>query len=138
MNNEELAVKIQQGNFEYYPELWENIKDLIANIANKTFISNRDSCIFAGVTVDDIIQSGFIALTEAVKAFKPESGIKFVSYITYPMKNQVNTLLGRRSSYQDGLNYSISLDTPINNDTDDLTIGNTLPDVRAELLPINK
>ncbi len=36
MNNEELAVKIQQGNLEYYPELWGNIKDLIANIANKT------------------------------------------------------------------------------------------------------
>ena len=135
MSNEELALKIQQGLTEYYNELWENIKDLIALIANKTFVLNRDNCISVGVTVDDIIQSGFIALTEAVKAFKPESGIKFVSYITYPMKKQVDTLLGRRSSYRDGLNYSISLDMPINNNTDDLTIGDVLPDTEAKTAP---
>ncbi len=82
--------------------------------------------------MDDIIQSGFIALTEAVKAFDIESGYKLSSYISYPLKNQINILLGCRSSYRDGLNYSISLDAPLNNDTDDLTIGDTLPDTGAE------
>ena len=131
LHNEELAIKIQQGQIEYYTELWENIKDLIALMANKIFTLNSDKCISAGVTVEDIIQSGFIALTEAVKAFDIESGYKLSAYISYPLKNQINILLCRRSSYRDGLNNSTSLDTPVGNDTEDITIGDALPDVGA-------
>lgn len=132
MTNEELAVKIQAGHTEYYGELWENVKDLIAYLSNRAFAVNYDKCISFGVTVEDIIQSGFIALTEAVQAFEPRSGYKLSAYITYPLQNQVNILLCRRTSYQDGIAHSISINTPVSGEADDLTIGDTLHDSASE------
>lgn len=132
MTNEELAVKIQAGYTEYYGELWENVKDLIAYLSNRAFAVNYDKCISFGVTVEDIIQSGFIALTEAVQAFEPRSGYKLSTYITYPLQTQVNILLCRRTSYQDGIINSISVNMPVNGESDDLTIGDTLSDDTSE------
>lgn len=135
--NEELAVLIKDGKTELYTELWENCKDLISLIAHKHFTVNYDRCISAGVTVDDIIQSGYFALIEAVKYFDTESGYKFVTYLNLPLKRQINTLLGYTSSYRDSLDYSTSLDVPINDDIGERTLGDTIIDEDSELPFIN-
>ena len=137
LTNEELALLIKDGKTELYTELWENCKDLISLIAHKHFTVNYDRCISVGVTVDDIIQSGYFALIDAVKYFDTESGYKFVTYLNLPFKRQVNILLGYNTSYRDGLDYSTSLDVPINDDIGETTLADTIIDENSENAFIN-
>lgn len=135
MTNEELAIKIKAGETGYYAELWENVKGLLTQWANRYYFSYSELCISAGVTAEDIVQNSYFALTSAVAAFDPESELTFVSYMKYPFKNQVRTLLGIRTSYRDALNYSTSVNAAIGNNSEnseDLTFEDIIADETAE------
>lgn len=41
MNNDELAMLIKQGNFEYLPQLWKNTEFLLYNILRYIIIRCR-------------------------------------------------------------------------------------------------
>lgn len=118
MTNEKYALKIQQGNTELYTELWENIKGLITVCANRFIITHSERCVANGVTLDDLIQSGFIALARAVKDYKPNKGYLLSTYLTLHLKNIYNELIGRRTSKRDMLEACASLNVPIDDDTD--------------------
>ena len=76
MTNEELAIKIQEGAAELMPTLWEQVSRWVCKLANKW------TCAFAergGVEVDDLINSGYLALAEAVKTFQVAKGAAFTT-----------------------------------------------------------
>ena len=114
MTNEELATEIKQGSIDLLPELWEQIKLFIYKYCNRYFTLYGGSCTKAGADVDDLIQEGYFALLDAVQAYKPESGYKFITFMSYPLKNHLNTIIGIRtaSGKNSALNNSMSLDKP--------------------------
>lgn len=121
MTNEMLAEFIQQGgNDELIPILWGNVGKILYIKSEQVYRLHKESCTRKGVELWDIKQASYTAFLDAIKAYKPESGNKFTSYLNYPFKNAVNELLGLRTSrtVNEPLNNSTSLDKPIDESSD--------------------
>lgn len=133
MTNEDIAVRIQNGEKELLGELWENNYKLLYLMSNRFYNSYTERCISCGVELEDIQQSCYFALCEAVRAYKQESEYKFTAYINYSFKNAVAALLngGHRRQIIDPLNKSISIDVPLSEDAE-TTKADLLPDDAAE------
>ncbi|MDE5649136.1 MAG: sigma-70 family RNA polymerase sigma factor [Oscillospiraceae bacterium] len=89
-----------------------------------------------GVDIWDLKQSCYMAFLKAIEGYKPDTGKKFTSYLSYPFKNTVNELIGVRTQKQknEPLNDCTSLDTPLKEDEPD---GNTLVDMIADDNAVN-
>lgn len=121
MTNELLVEYIQQGgNDELIPILWEKVRKLLYSKSDSLYRLHKESCSRKGVEMWDIRQASYTAFLEAIKAYKPDNGSKFTSYLNYPFKNAVNELLGLRTSRaaNEPLNNCTSLDKPIEESTD--------------------
>lgn len=128
MSNEELARRIQAGERELLPVLWEQVERFIGMKAGRLYSRLQGRCDACGCTVDDLMQAGFLALLEAVSAFDPGRGYQFLSWLSYPLRNQWNALLNLRTERQRGdpLNSAGSLDELVSEE------GET---ARGELVP---
>ena len=85
-----------------------------------------------GVDFEDLYQTGYIALTEAVKTYKPE-GMSFSSWLVYYLKSAFAAATGYRttSGQNEPLNNALSLDMPTGDETDGLTLGDCVEDPKA-------
>lgn len=128
MTNEELAVLIQQGQREYIPTLYDQVKKLLTSIAKRYFNKFYGPCARCGITLDDLIQETYLVMMEAIRYFKPDSGNKFLSYLSYPMWNHFQKLTGCKAGKRDPLNNADSLDMPLSNEDESFTLGDTIPD----------
>lgn len=135
MTNDELAERVQAGDNELLPLLWEHISKLVRLKINEYIASKADTCQHAGVTFDDLFSEGYIAFTEAISAYKPQQGYKFTSYINYPLLNRCNEALGLRtaSGKHSLLNHAVSLDMPIG-DEDSAELEDIVPDDQDNFL----
>lgn len=124
MSNEELATAIQTGRNELYPELWEQVRRFVVQQANRRYRATEG---YGGVEVEDLIQSGFLALVEAVSYFDPAGGCSFLSVLANCLKTAFARAGGYRTSKRDPLNECKSLDEPIDDPEDD-----TLLDLQAD------
>jgi len=61
MTNEEMALQVQKGDRHLIPQLWEGMRNLICQLANRFYIQQRERCEATGVTTDDLIQEGLRA-----------------------------------------------------------------------------
>ena len=116
MTNEELATRIQQGERELIPELWEQVHDLIYWHVNRFCTQYSERCTASGVTEDDLKQTSFLALLDAVKGYKPDGEYKFTTYLNYPLINHFKAALGIRTAKRNPLDRCASLDMPIGED----------------------
>ena len=118
MCNEDLAVRIRNGERDLMPTLWEQNIKLFQIMATSLYTRYRDRCISSGVTPEDIFQVGYFALLDAVEAFTPASGYKLSAYINFPLLKHFKTLIGIRTTKRDPLHQCGSLDKPIGEDGD--------------------
>lgn len=132
MTNEELAVRIKAGEAGLYGELWENMRRLIGRETLRFYLLHTSSCDDAGVTPDDLLQCGFLALHDAVQSYDPETGYKLSTFLKYPLKTQISEAMGTRTKKRRPLNGCTSLDLPIGEDEDGATLGDMVPDPDAE------
>lgn len=132
MSNEELAVFIQSGQMDLLPELWENVRRFIAKEANRRMVLSAG---LGGVTFEDLYQSGYLGLVAAVDSFDPEKERSFVSWLSLTLKTAFAEAGCYRSTKQscDPLLRAGSLDVPLGEDEDGLTLSDALPDPAAEL-----
>ncbi len=126
MSNEELVILIQSGRDDLLPVLWEQVERFVAMQANQwvqAWKSRR-------VEFEDLYQSGFLAVVQAVQTYDPEKEVKFLTWLGHPLKTAFSAALGVRTEKQrlDPLNSASSLDAPLEHDTDDLTVGDTVSD----------
>ena len=131
--NEELVIRIQNGERELISELWNNNYKLLYLLSDRFYKRNAERCRACGVELEDIQQSCYFALYAAVQSFDIGTGYKFTTYINYSFKNAVAALLngGHRRQITDPLNKSISLDVPLSEDAE-TTKADLLPDDIAE------
>ena len=97
MSNEELAVAIRAGERDKLMELWGQVRRLVHDMAYKRLRATNGA---GGVTLDDLMQAGFLGFLEAVRAYDPSAGFRFTSYLTYPVKSAFSEAEGRRSEKQ--------------------------------------
>ncbi|MDD3569621.1 MAG: sigma-70 family RNA polymerase sigma factor [Lachnospiraceae bacterium] len=133
MTNEELIIKINQGHIELFSTLWEQVRRLVCAYANRYFTLYGDTFAKTGIEVEDLVQEGYFALLDAVQAYKPDSGYKFITFMRYPLKNHFNEVLGFRTAKgrNSTLSNAISLDKPTDG-TEDMVLGDSVPDVGAQ------
>lgn len=129
MTNEEWAIEIQEGR-EDYTALWEQVRRFVCQQANRYFAMYCGSCTRAGVELDDLIQCGFMALRDAVRAYRPENGYSLLAYMKYPLLNHFRAACGVRTARRDPLNNCASLDKPVG-DEGETTLGDLQPSQSA-------
>lgn len=129
MSNEEIAVQIQAGKIELMGELWAGVENLVRWKANRV---NNAIGHSAGVDFDDLCQSGYLALVAAVETYRPENG-SFSSWLMLHLKTAFAEATGYRTvkGRLDPLNNALSLDRPLDNDTDGASFGELVPDPKA-------
>lgn len=87
MTNEEMAMLIQQGHKEYCSELWERVQKLISMLIGK---KSKNRVLPNDIDSEDLHQCGFFAMLAAVKAYNPDKGYKFNTYLEYHVKNAIS------------------------------------------------
>ena len=134
MTNEEIVCAIKAGDTALYPELWERVRRIIFRRALSFYNSRRDFCASHGVTLEDLNQCGYFALVDAVKAWSPESGYRFTTFLNLHMKCQFKAALdgGKQRTAKDMLNCCDSLDKPMGDDLEGLSLEDAIPDPAAE------
>lgn len=127
MSNEEMALAIQAGDSSLILQLWEQCKGLICKEAHRwarAFESRPE------IDVDDLIQSGYLALVDAVRRFQPEKGT-FLSLLAMTLKTAFSDACNVRTEAQkrDPIKSPLRLEKPISDD-DSAVLGDTVPDQR--------
>jgi len=135
MTNEKLAKLAQNPeNKELVPVLWDKVKDLLYMKANSTYRQYSGLFTRCGIELSDIRQSCYIVFLEALKGYKPDSDIKFTSYLNYPFKTMIQELTHTRTSRKEPLNTAASLDKPLqNSDGDETTLESLIPDSETDI-----
>lgn len=128
MSNEELVAAIQAGNSGRMEELWEQVRNLVAWKAKRIMTTLHESSV---IEIDDLIQSGYIAMVAAVDSYKPESG-QFSTWLYYYLQSAFAETAGYRTAkmQKDPMKWAVSLDKPIGDDGD-TTAGELVPDHSA-------
>ena len=136
MTNEQLAALAQQPeNEELVPLLWEKVKLVLWLKAKQAYNARQSVFQQCGVELWDIRQSCYMVFLSALKGYKPETGIKFNSYLSYPFRTLLAELTGTRSSKREPLNEAASLEMPVKDQSEKgkVTLADTLPDERTDI-----
>ena len=82
MTNEQLAIRIRAGIDEAVNmlQLWQQ---------NKGFVYKTAKKYAQYAELDDLMQEGYLGLCEAVRHYKPEQGVLFLSYAAFWIKQQM-------------------------------------------------
>lgn len=124
MTNEEICIRIQKGERELIPLLWESVSAWIALRAKRFYYTCGD---LRRVEEADLIQQGFLALMDAVEVYDAEKG-SFITIFTYHLNRRFYEAAGlrtRRQIEEPGVT-AVSLNTPLNDED-----GGELMDLQA-------
>lgn len=132
MSNEELVAEIQAGAGERMGELWEQVKGLVAWKARHVMTGLEDWGDPRGVELDDLVQSGYLALVKAVGSYEQKE-CAFSTWLLFYLKTAFAEATGRRTekSNMEPLNQALSLDKPLGDEADGATFGDLVPDHKA-------
>lgn len=129
MENEELAVKAKCGDGEALLDLWKQTAGLIYVKARARYNSLQ---LFGrcDVDLDDLLQSAFLGLVEAVERFDPDGEYTFTAYLNTTLKTAFSEAAGCRThkQFRDPLNHAQSLNAPLGDDPDAETLETVVPD----------
>lgn len=130
MTNEELVALIQGGERDRMEELWRNVERFVWQQAGRRILRGAD-----GVTVEDLYQSGYLALVDAANSYDAGRGMSFIGWLAVVLKNAFNAAAGRRSERQrrDPLHQAVSADVPAYQDEAGPTVSELVPDESAVL-----
>lgn len=140
---DDLILQIQQGHTELYSELWEEIKGLIAWWAKRFFAASSAYGISLGIEwmtpqnkkrcIDDLVQSGFLGLVDAVEHYDPGKG-SFTTLLKYYLLKEFQEATTGRSIKQkkDPLLWCRSLDECVGDEDGDTILLDLIPDKRND------
>ena len=129
MSNEEVAVLAQSGNEKSVLLLWERVKYFAKKQAGRWIAAWEGR---GGIVLDDLMQVSFLALLDALESWRPDGGL-FFGWYALRLKAAFTAAYGQRTQRDrlDPLQTATSLETPLDGDDDDLTLGDTIEDPEA-------
>lgn len=131
--NEDLVRSVQAGSLDCISELWGQTESLVKWKANRlmSILTLQDKA--RGLEFEDLVQTGFVAMMDAVKTFNPENG-SFSSWLMFYLQSAFAEATGYRTkrSRCDPINCALPLDAPISCDPDADALGAICPDANAE------
>ena len=128
----QLAADVRDGNADILT-LWSAVERFASQQAGRWTRAFHES---AGIEESDLMQTAFLALIEALTAWKPERGV-FLTMFDFKLKSSFTAACGmrtRRDKEDPLLNRNrVSLDMPLDTDGDgDFTVADTISDSAAE------
>ena len=126
---EEIAAEIQDGQKDLYADLWEQVRGFVKWQAKRYYVTTGG---LGGVEVEDLVQSGYLAMLEALANYDRNAGYKFITILGYWLKNAFSSACGIRSSKRDALLHSRSIYEPVGEDQDGRELGETIADQRDD------
>ena len=138
MTNEELLQQIRngEGDNRTLATLWEQTAHLFYMHSDGLYRRHKGRADSCGVERDDCRQVCWFAFLDALKAYnaKPDTELKFSTFIKYHVRRRVYELLGYRTSKREPLNGAVSLDAPLPGSKDEnITVGDTVADPSTEV-----
>ena len=130
MGTNQIAAAVKSGQADVMT-LWEAVRRFTHDRAYRWERALGSRC---GVTVDDLTQTGFLALLDALETWKPEAGT-FLTWYGLRLKAAFAAATGQRTQRdkRDPLQTCVSLDMPVaESEGDALTLADVLPDQTAE------
>lgn len=120
MSNEELVAVIQAGAEERMGDLWEQVANLVKWKAKHIMTALDLRGNPCGVEFEDLYQSGYLAMVEAVNTYDPAAGGAFSTWFMLHLQNAFAEATGYRTQKgrEEPLNNYLSLDTPLTDDAD--------------------
>ncbi|MDL2287292.1 sigma-70 family RNA polymerase sigma factor [Eubacteriales bacterium OttesenSCG-928-G02] len=137
MTNEEIVLKIQEGDKSLHTLLWDKVYKLLYMRANGFYRANSELCARAGVDDNDLKQECYTALLEAVDDYKPEKEYLFNTYLKLHCLNVFRAACGIRTVKKLPLNAYKSLDENIGTGENEYTLADTISDPDSEI-PFNQ
>lgn len=128
--NEELCVRIQQGERDLMPELWGQTERFVKKLANKRLHHLPPA---TPVEFDDLYDAGYIAFVDATERFDPSADAAFITLLAMRLKTAFAEACLYRTKLQkyDPIRGASSLDDPMQ-DTEGLTVGDAVADEGAQ------
>ncbi len=105
MSNEELALKVKNGEQGAMLELWKTVHGFVEMQARK-----RSRLPVCSAPFDDLVQAGFLAVVEAAQKYEQGKGYGFLTALDFYLRNYFAKEDGIRGSKRDALKYASSLD----------------------------
>ena len=127
MTNEELALQIRAGERGRIMELWGQVRRFALQQARRWAYLGR-----GGVTLEDLEQSAFLALLDALEGWRAEAG-QFLTWYGLRLKAAFTAATGQRTQRDrlDPLDRALSLEAPVGDEDDTLTLADVIPDPQA-------
>lgn len=122
MTNEELVIKIQDGESECIYELWERCRNLLYKVLKKI---SKNYTLPNSVSQEDLEQGLFFALKTAVKYYNRSKTYLFNTYLNYSVQAVIKNFI------PDWNIDEISIYTPVGKD-EDMELVELIEDNRAE------
>lgn len=136
MSNEELAERIRDGDDTLTLDLWNGVKGFVYQQAFR-YCSTCPGR--GGNELEDLVQSSFIAMMEAVKTFRRDKDCGFLTWLDYYLRNEWQKCLGIRTTRRDALNENVlSLDAPIDENQGDGVLADTVPDPTDRIADVER
>ena len=131
MSNEELAVLIQDGDNARILELWQQCNAFIWKQARMEIYRLEGR---RGVDVNDLAQSGFLAMLDAAKSFDANAGFAFMTWLGFKIKTAFQEATGCRTERQrrEPIDCAVSLETPLTDEENADVLGDLIIDTAAE------
>ena len=112
MELNELVKLIQDGHTELYLVLWYRVRGFVKTKAYSRLSRHHgfdDGGTVGGVDLDDLMQSGFLALLEAVKTYDENQG-SFIGWLALYLRKSFREAMGIRTTRRDPIDSAFSLD----------------------------
>ena len=106
MTNEELVIRIQDGETDLYRDLWENNKKLIIQIMKNKLHSAILPCY---ISLEDLEQEMYFALCKAVKYYDRKKPYSFSTYLNYPILSVLNKLVFNDKSIEKECSFNTKI-----------------------------
>lgn len=119
MSTEEMVAAIQNGDAGLLEQLWEKLQRLVHTFAYRYYTATQGR---GGVTVEDLEQTGYLAMMDAIPRYNPGEAA-FSTYLVQYLRKHFQEASGRL--YQDkkgllmpkdALNISLSLNMTVDDD----------------------
>lgn len=126
MSNEELVVRIQNGEADLMPVLWAQVEKFVCWRADRLWMALEGR---ADMELEDLYQCGYIALVEAVATYTPGSG-SFSTWLAVYLKKEFVEATGYRTVRErmDPCKHAVSLSRPVGDNSDGLELADTVED----------
>lgn len=128
MSNEEIVIKIQNGDNSLMLQLWGNVYGLVKKYAYRVYTALEGR---RGLVVDDYLQVGYLALVDAVNTYKPGAAAFSTWFVIYLRKHLLEAagMHGKRK-INEPIDSACSLDKPLL-DGEDVTLEDVVEDPGA-------